>query len=222
MDELDPRVRAICDLNVAEAREYGGRHEYDGVPQDLSPRAWRPGWPGWRRPGSPARRRTTRTTRRTCARSRSCSGWSTATCELHRRNPMFHLGELDLACYDKDYAPEAERDARPRRAPGRLAAGHRRGRRRRSTWCPRRWRARCSAASAGWRPASRRTPTPAARDAALAAHGRLVAHVERAAREATPDAALGRPRSPRCWSPPRRSTSTWARSPRGPTPSGTG
>jgi hypothetical protein len=37
MDELDARVRAICDLNVAEAREYGGRHEYDGVPQDLSP-----------------------------------------------------------------------------------------------------------------------------------------------------------------------------------------
>ncbi len=37
MDELEPRVRAVCDLNVAEAREYGGRHEYDGVPQDLSP-----------------------------------------------------------------------------------------------------------------------------------------------------------------------------------------
>src|ERR1700722_16603282 len=36
MDELDARVRAICDLNVAEAREYGGRHEYDGGPQDLS------------------------------------------------------------------------------------------------------------------------------------------------------------------------------------------
>ena len=36
MDELEPRVRAVCDLNVAEAREYGGRHEYDGVPQDLS------------------------------------------------------------------------------------------------------------------------------------------------------------------------------------------
>src|SRR5215467_14526480 len=36
-DDLEPRVRAVCDLNVAEAREYGGRHEYDGVPQDLSP-----------------------------------------------------------------------------------------------------------------------------------------------------------------------------------------
>jgi len=37
MSDLDPRVRAVCDLNVAEAREYGGRHEYDGIPQDLSP-----------------------------------------------------------------------------------------------------------------------------------------------------------------------------------------
>ena len=37
MDELDPRVRVVCDLNVAEVREYSGRHEYDGIPQDLSP-----------------------------------------------------------------------------------------------------------------------------------------------------------------------------------------
>ena len=77
---------------------------------------------------------------------------------------MFHLGELDLACYDKDYAPAAERhaaraahlaawpavidaavaslDAVP--APG---GG-----------------ARCSAASGGWRPASRPTPTRGARE----------------------------------------------------------
>ena len=30
--------------------------------------------------------------------------------ELHRRNPLIHLGGLDLACYDRDYAPQAERD----------------------------------------------------------------------------------------------------------------
>src|SRR6201984_1790339 len=43
MDELEPRVRAVCDLNVAEAREYGGRHEDDGVPAALFPerRGWR-------------------------------------------------------------------------------------------------------------------------------------------------------------------------------------
>src|SRR5436305_1818574 len=35
--DLSPRVRAVCDLDVAEAREYAGRHEYDGKTQDLSP-----------------------------------------------------------------------------------------------------------------------------------------------------------------------------------------
>ena len=30
--------------------------------------------------------------------------------ELYRRNPLMHLGGLDLACYDRDYAPQAERD----------------------------------------------------------------------------------------------------------------
>jgi len=34
--DLSRRVRAVCDLDVAEMREYSGRHEYDGKPQDLS------------------------------------------------------------------------------------------------------------------------------------------------------------------------------------------
>ena len=37
MDELPARVRAVCDLDVADVREFSGRHEYDGVVQDLSP-----------------------------------------------------------------------------------------------------------------------------------------------------------------------------------------
>src|SRR6266702_4038596 len=73
--DLSPRVRAVCDLEVAEAREFAGRHEYDGKPQDLSLAGVRAGL------------------------------------ELHRRNPILHLGELDLACYDRDYAPQEERDA---------------------------------------------------------------------------------------------------------------
>ncbi len=43
MDELPARVRAVCDLDVAEAREYSGRHEYDGKIQDLSPGGVRDG-----------------------------------------------------------------------------------------------------------------------------------------------------------------------------------
>ena len=34
--DLSARVRAVCDLDVSEVREYAGRHEYDGKPQDLS------------------------------------------------------------------------------------------------------------------------------------------------------------------------------------------
>ena len=36
MDDLFPRLRSVCDLDVAEMREYSGRHEYDGMIQDLS------------------------------------------------------------------------------------------------------------------------------------------------------------------------------------------
>ena len=34
---MDARLRALCDLNVPTAREFNGRHEYDGIVQDLSP-----------------------------------------------------------------------------------------------------------------------------------------------------------------------------------------
>src|ERR1700739_934773 len=41
--DLSPRLRAVCDLDVAIVREYSGRHEYDGKPQDLSPGGVRSG-----------------------------------------------------------------------------------------------------------------------------------------------------------------------------------
>ena len=43
MNDLAPRLRAVCDLDIAEVREYSGRHEYDGVIQDLSPDGVRTG-----------------------------------------------------------------------------------------------------------------------------------------------------------------------------------
>ena len=63
--DLSPRLRAVCDLDVAEVRENSGRHEYDGKPQDLSPDGVGPGWPGWPRRGPAASGSPTRTTRRT-------------------------------------------------------------------------------------------------------------------------------------------------------------
>src|SRR6185369_5398989 len=40
---MEPRLRALCDLGVAAARETAGRHEYDGQVQDLSPAGVRRG-----------------------------------------------------------------------------------------------------------------------------------------------------------------------------------
>jgi hypothetical protein len=190
MDELGPRVRAVCDLNVAEAREYGGRHEYDGVPQDLSPdgvaaglarlAAARASGAVLDDPHDEAHLRAFEELQRVVY----------GDLRLYRRNPLFHLGELDLACYDKDYAPEADR--RAARA-AHLAA----------------WPAVIDAAItaldeipapvagsllAGVRGLAAGLPAdadPRAREEALAAHGRLVAHVQRAAESGPPDAALG-------------------------------
>jgi hypothetical protein len=90
MDELESRVRAVCDLNVAEAREYGGRHEYDGVPQDLSRdgvaaglarlAAARQGRAALDDPHDEAHLRAFENLQRVVY----------GDLELHRRNPMFH------------------------------------------------------------------------------------------------------------------------------------
>jgi hypothetical protein len=109
---------------------------------------------------------------------------------MHRSNPILHLGNLDLACYDREYAPAAERaQARSRH----LAA----------------WPEAIDAALDSLDQLT--APVAAAlvdgirglaagipdntdeqvRRAALAAHARLVTHIERAAAEGPADAALG-------------------------------
>jgi hypothetical protein len=190
MDDLDARLRAVCDLNVAEMREYGGRHEYDGTPQDLSPAGVAAGL---------ARLAAARDAGATQADPHDETHLRAfedlqrvvyGDLELHRRNPMFHLAELDLACYDKDYAPQAERDAAraahlaawPRVIDAAIAALD-----------------QVSAPVAeslldGIRGLAAGIPAdadPATAEAARAAHGRLVEHMARAARDGDPDPALG-------------------------------
>ena len=119
-----------------------------------------------------------------------------ARLELHRRNPLFHLGELDLSCYDRDYAPQQERDAA---RAAHLAA----------------WPQAADAAvesldqvsapvaeallggirglAAGLTAGTSGGPGEETLAAARAAHARLVAHVERAAAQGDPDPALGGP-----------------------------
>src|SRR5579884_1160618 len=100
---MNPRVRAVHDLDVAGARESVGLHEYDGVVQDLSPegvtRALARVGHGPREPDAHDEAHL----------SAFEKGLRTAfgAAAIHRWNPLVHIGNLDLACYDREYAPAA-------------------------------------------------------------------------------------------------------------------
>ncbi|NRQ34947.1 DUF885 family protein [Nonomuraea sp. NN258] len=179
MTELDARLRAITDLMVAEAREGGGRHEYDGKIQDLSPQGVRDGLARLGAGAAPADAHDARHQQVFEESLRTQFG----ELELHRKNPLVHLSNLDLACYDRDYAPEPERAA--------AKAAHL------ALW---------PEAVAGAVDSLDQLTAPVATsllgavkglaagvtdESALRAHARLVAHVERAAAEGDRDAALG-------------------------------
>jgi hypothetical protein len=181
---VDDRLRAVCDLQVAASREGAGMHEYDGRLQDLSPAGVRA---GLSRLGGE---------RLDDAHDEAHLGAFEDACRLafddlewHRRDPLLHLENLDLACYDRDYAAPAEREAARRRH---LAA----------------WPEGVDMAVASLDqvnapvaqallPAVRGLAAGLSADqgdverAALAAHARFVAHVEHAAEHGDPDTALG-------------------------------
>jgi Bacterial protein of unknown function (DUF885) len=106
----DARLRAICDLSVPFAREVVGRHEYDGVVQDLSPEGVRRalaalGQPAEAEPyGDPYDEALVGTAERSL-RVRF------GELELHRVNPLMHIENLDISCYDRPYAGAEEREA---------------------------------------------------------------------------------------------------------------
>ena len=194
--DLSPRVRAVCDLGVSEAREFAGRHEYDGEPQDLSPAGVRAGLARLEAARAGAELLPDPHDEAHLSAAEEQKRVSYARLELFRRNPIFHLGELDLSCYDRDYAPREERDAA---RAAHLAA----------------WPQVADAAvesldqvsapaaeallggirglAAGLTAGTGGGPGEEALAAARAAHARLVAHVERAAAEGDPDPALGGP-----------------------------
>jgi hypothetical protein len=188
--DLSPRLRAICDLSVAGMREYSGRHEYDGKPQDLSPAGVRAGLAALAsaRESGPAFPDAYDEAQASAAEDRLRVVF--ADLELHRRNPVLHIEELDLACYDRDYAPAAQRAAAK---AAHLAA----------------WPAVVDAAIesldqvsapvaqsladavTGLAAGIPADADPDASAAAREAHARLVAHIQYAATYGEPDAALG-------------------------------
>ncbi|WP_214326971.1 DUF885 family protein [Nonomuraea sediminis] len=179
MTELDPRLRAITDLTVAEARETGGRHEYDGKIQDLSPEGVRSGLARLGEGAPPADPYDAAHQQVFEQGLRTQYG----ELELHRKNPLVHLSNLDLACYDRDYGPEEERQA--------AKAAHT------ALW-PEAVRGAIASLDQVSAPvaealigAVKGLSAGVTDEAALEAHGLLVAHVERAAAVGEPDAALG-------------------------------
>jgi uncharacterized protein DUF885 len=192
VDELTPRLRAVCDLQVAEVREYSGRHEYDGKVQDLSPAGVRAGLARLAQDAAGAEPLADAHDEAHLAAFIGRTEVEYGELELYRSNPIYHLGNLDLAGYDRDYAPQAERDAAKR---AHLAA----------------WPDAIGSATQ----ALDRVPAPVARSltdairglaaglpadadqkalrSALAAHRRLVDRLTRAAETGDPDAALGEP-----------------------------
>jgi len=190
--DLSPRLRAVCDLDVAIMRENSGRHEYDGKPQDLSPDGIRAGLARLAAARADAERTPDPHDEAQLTAAEDLHRVTFAQLELHRRNPFLHLAELDLACYDRDYAPAEERAA--------ARAAHL------AAW-PRVVDAAIESLDQVSAPVadavlgsvrglaaglpSDGSVTEAVREAALAAHARLVAHMEQAVEEGDPDPALG-------------------------------
>src|SRR6266511_3758959 len=181
---MNKRLHALCDLAVSAVREYVGLHDdYDGRVQDLSLEGVRA---GLARLGGPPLEDPLDDAYVTA--HEHAMRVELGELELHRRNPLYHIGGLDLSCYDRDYAP-AEQRAEARR--GHLAA----------------WPGAIDAAVG----ALDRVSAPVAQallpvvrglaadldpadplaEKALAAHARLVEHVEACARDGDPDASLG-------------------------------
>ncbi|NUT42575.1 MAG: DUF885 family protein [Thermoactinospora sp.] len=181
MTELDARLRAVVDLIAADAREYGGRHEYDGKIQDLSPSGVRAGLARLGQGDEPGDEHDAAHLRVFEEALRVQLG----ELELHRKNPLVHLSNLDLACYDRDYAPAGERE--------RAKAEHL------ALW-PEAVRQAVESLDQLSAPvaesllgAAKGVGTGVTDDKALLAHRTLVAHIEKAAAEGSPDAALGGP-----------------------------
>src|SRR5437870_5115081 len=187
---VNPRIETLCLLAVPEVREYAGLHRYDGEVQDLSPSGVaavldRLGQgPVEADPHDEAHLRAEEAGARA----------TFALVQEHRRNPLHHLDNLDLAVYDREYAPKEERDDARRRH---LA----------------RWPDAVDAAvealdrvpaavAEALLPAARglasavepvRSAEPAICEEALRAHGRLVAHLEHAAASGEAEASIGGP-----------------------------
>ncbi len=195
MADIHPRLRAVWDLSVAEVREYCGRHEYDGTIQDLSPDGVRAGLRelAAARPGEPAEPAEALADDHDEAHLvvfERAAQVSLGELELHRSNPYFHIANMDLACYDREYAPRQERNrARAAHLAAWPEAADAAVRSLDAVTAP--VGKALAGASRGLAAGIGADAEPQAATAARAAHARLVGHLEQAAASGSPDGALG-------------------------------
>ena len=101
MADINPRLRAVLDLNVAESREYAGRHEYDGKIQDLSPDGVRAGLARLTEAAAgPTPLDVDRLDEYDAAHLtvfERAARVSYEDLQLYRANPLYHVSNLDLA-----------------------------------------------------------------------------------------------------------------------------
>ncbi|NUS73326.1 MAG: DUF885 family protein [Corynebacteriales bacterium] len=181
---MKPRLRTLADLHIPWMREYGGRHEYDGVIQDLSPQGVASALAALPQGVMPAQTYDEALLRTHEHAAHVYYG----EIGMHRRNPLDHLLNLDLSCYARHYAPEAERAA--------ARKAH-----------LRQWPEACDAAITALDALSAPVaqallgsfegltaglhPDDAADAKALAAHERLMKHLRHSARHGEPSGHLG-------------------------------
>jgi hypothetical protein len=181
---VNPRLRAVCDLNIADARESAGMHEYDGRVQDLSPAGVQAALNriGDGPPEDDDFDESVLATAEATARL------TLGELQEHRSNPLWHIFNLDLVCYVREYAPLEERaEARRRHLaqwPDAVDAA-----------IEALDRVRAPVAE-GLLDAARGLAagvdsSDATSEAALRAHERFVAHLEEAAASGDPDPAIG-------------------------------
>jgi hypothetical protein len=115
-DQVSRRLTAVCDLMIPDVRENTGLHKYDGVVQDLSQTGVEAGLAALGSSTGHHHRhdrpdRGQRHDEAHLATFEAGLRWFFGDYQAHRRDPLLHLGGLDLACYDRAYAPEPERAA---------------------------------------------------------------------------------------------------------------
>lgn len=104
------RVKALWDAEIPEIREYAGVHDYDGLLMDLSPSGVRAALDRIG-PKTGDEHFADRHDEDHLAATEEGLRAAAEAAELHRWNPYVHLANLDLSCYDREYAPEADRNA---------------------------------------------------------------------------------------------------------------